>query len=119
MQICTAIAPVLCSAGISLAVDPPQIPENYKEYRHASDTNLPPNFVRAIRSTEAAYRHQFGGGQTNALQMIYRVTQSGSGYEVSCLPFDIIDGHMAFVGGSSYFAVLDDRFKVLSIKPGA
>jgi hypothetical protein len=106
-------------AADTFTADLPPIPENHKDYHFASETNLSPNVLQAIRSTEAAYRQQFGGGTTNTISMIYRVTETGKGYQVSCLPFFIVDGKMAFLGGSSYFAVLDEKFNVESIKPGA
>ena len=45
---------------------------------------------------------------------------TGKGYEVSCLPYWIREeGQMGVPGGTSYFAVLDENFKVISIRPGA
>ena len=56
---------------------------------------------------------------TNTTAMIYRVTEIDKGYQVSFLPYFVVNGHMGFLGGSSYFAVLDEKFNVKSIKPGA
>jgi hypothetical protein len=120
MRYWTMIALLAFATACASAADLPTIPEKYKDYHFASETNLAAHVVRAMQSTERALKEQFGEKQTERSGVVYRVERSGKGYTVSCLPYVVTeDGQTGFLGGASYFAVLDEEFKVKSLKPGA
>lgn len=98
------------------ATNHPAIPEQYKGYHFLSDTNLPPDIIKAMQVIDTALQVRNWKGDSQGV--VYRITKMGKGYNFSCLPYWVRDGRMGFVGGSSYFGVLDEDFKVVEIQPG-